>query len=170
MSVNQQKKLNTQESSPWESLGTVSRAHGLQGYFFLGGRRSPVENEYAGAPVRVCSEEGLLCHSVITAIKQVQQKSVILIEGLSDRSAVEIYRGCSIEVQPQNQDQRIGMKILDMESQEIGHVRAILDFGASEVVEVETPLSEQPVLIPYVEDYLVSKQVFHLQVPFDFFL
>ena len=126
-------------------VGAISGAHGMRGLVRLKsftaepadiGSYAPLEDE-AGTPVRLGLTGGQAGGALLARI-----------EGTEDRTAAEAMKGTRLYVprsalpEPDEDEwyhaDLVGLSVCDEEDRPLGTVRAVLDHGAGDVIEIET--------------------------------
>ncbi len=156
--------------SPLEA-GRVGRAHGLDGSFYVTGARPRLlaeggEVTIAGSVRRILRRAG------------VEQRPIVRLDGLDDRTAVEALRGESLTVAPAQAPslgegewwahELEGCAVLDGERQ-LGTVSRLLELPSCEVLEVRREDGRE-LLVPMVRDAVrdVDVAAGRIEVSLDF--
>jgi 16S rRNA processing protein RimM len=137
------------------ALAAVTGAHGVRGEVRLKLFTSGVESLTLYGEVQVGGAKRRLLE-----VRQSGRTPVARFEGVSDRAAAEALRGSLIEVDrsalpPLEEGEYyhadlIGLAVVDREDQQIGHVVAVENYGAGDLLEIEN-LGGQRSLVPYRE-------------------
>ncbi len=133
-------------NAPSTSLLKVARigaAHGLKGYvkchFMLDDLAlAELINPY-------CDRDGQQ-HYSLSLVGEAGKHSIISIEGVRDRTQAEALRGLELYIpadrlpQPDDDefyyDQLVGLEVVDASGALCGHVHAVHDFGAGDILEI----------------------------------
>lgn len=138
----------------WLNAGRVGRPHGLDGSFHVT-RANPTLLQL-GNSVRVAGRD-----------RRIERRAghenglILRLEGCPDREAAEAIRGQEILV-PRSQAPELGQEewwAEDLEgcavrdgSRPVGRVRRLLSLPSCEVLEVQRPSEDEPLLVPLVGD------------------
>lgn len=159
---------------PWRPptivVGRVGRAHGLDGAVHLDGHGGAV-------PLRAGQEVTLGgTRAVIVERRGTDQRPILRFDCASDRDAAEGLRGRDVEVpasalpEPGADDylhvDLIGCRVTSGD-REVGTVADVLVYPANDVLDIR---GEEPVLVPFAADVIVSVDVAarHIAIRDDF--
>lgn len=134
-------------------VAAIAAAHGVRGALKLKSFTAEPESAVAYGPV--CDEAG----RELFSLRQIGQAGATLIveaEGIRDRDAAEALRGMRLYVPRdrlpavEEEDEfyhadLLGLDVVDGEGRPLGTVRAIHDFGAGDLLEIEG--AGQPALV-----------------------
>jgi 16S rRNA processing protein RimM len=133
--------------------GAVGRAHGLDGSFYVTGARPRLLD--VGASVGLAGRSVAIVRRVGT-----EQRPIIRVQGVEDRSAAEALRGEPLTVSEHDAPplaegewwahELEGCAVFDG-ARRIGVVVRLLELPSCEALEVERE-GEQPLLVPMVKD------------------
>lgn len=140
---------------PMICLAQVTTAHGVRGALKLRCFTERPENVAAYGPL--CDERGRELFAVFVQ-RAVPGGAIVTAEGIADRDAAEALRGTRLYV-PRSRlpalepdefyhEDLVGLAVCDADAREIGRVRAVLDFGGGEMLEIETARGESE-LVPF---------------------
>lgn len=140
---------------PRIEAGRVGRPHGLDGSFYVTGARPRLLSQGAsvwidGQSMRIVAKRGL------------EERPIVRLEGVADRTAVEGLRGRTLAVERSQApdlgedewwaEELEGCEVLDGERR-VGSVRRMLELPSCEALEVVREESgDQPLLVPMVRD------------------
>jgi 16S rRNA processing protein RimM len=126
------------------ALAAVAGAHGVKGELRLKLFTDSIDNLKLHPTVYVGGEE----HE-IESIRAGTGGAIARIAGIADRSAAEALRGSLVEVDrsalPPLEDGEyyhadlIGLPCVDRDGRDVGHVAAVENYGASDLLEIEKP-------------------------------
>jgi 16S rRNA processing protein RimM len=94
----------------------------------------------------------------ISDVRIIKGQASVIIEGINDRDAAEALKGIELYISranlPDTDDDEyyhndlIGLAVLGQDGETIGAVKALYDFGAGDVIEIERP-GDPDVLLPF---------------------
>jgi 16S rRNA processing protein RimM len=135
------------------ALAAVAGAHGVKGELRLKLFTDSIDNLARHEAVYVGESERKL-----ESVRAGSFGAIVRLSGISDRSAAEALRGSLVEVErsalpPLEEDEYyhadlIGLQCVDAEGREVGRVIAVENFGAGDLLEVETAEGKHS-LIPF---------------------
>ena len=135
------------------ALAAVAGAHGVKGELRLKLFTDSIDNLKRYGTVFIGGAERKL-----ESVRPVSSGAVARIEGISDRSAAEALRGSLVEVDraalPSLEEGEyyhadlIGLPCIDAQGRELGKVVAVENYGAGDLLEVETDGGKRS-LIPF---------------------
>ncbi len=101
---------------------------------------------------------------VLKFVRMHKNSLICEIEGISDRSQAEKLQGTMLCIEkdqlPQLEDDEYyyeeltGLKVLDMQDQILGHVKAVQDFGGGTMLDVMLELERRSIYIPFTETFV----------------
>jgi 16S rRNA processing protein RimM len=151
--------------------GAVGRAHGLDGSFYVTGARPRL--------LDVGMSVGLAGRSVeIVRRAGTEQRPIVRVQGVEDRSAAEALRGEPLTVSEQDAPaleegewwahELEGCAVFDG-ARRVGVVVQLLELPSCEALEVERE-GEQPLLVPMVKDAIrcMAVQQRRIEIDMDF--
>jgi 16S rRNA processing protein RimM len=135
------------------ALAAVAGAHGVKGELRLKLFTDSVDNLKRHGTVFLGGEERKL-----ESVRSASPGAIARIVGVTDRSGAEALRGSLIEVDrsalpPLEEGEYyhadlIGLTCVDRDGREIGQVAAVENFGAGDLLDIETPDGKRS-LIPF---------------------
>src|SRR3954454_12672848 len=135
------------------ALAAVAGAHGIKGEFRLKLFSDSLESLSRHDELYVAGAKRRL-----VVIRESGRTAVARCEGVDDRSAAEALRGALVEVDrsalPPLEDGEyyysdlVGLAAVDPDSKPIGKVAAVENYGAGDLLEIETPAGKRS-LIPF---------------------
>jgi 16S rRNA processing protein RimM len=135
------------------ALAAVAGAHGVKGELRLKLFTDSVENLKRHPTVIVGGVERKM-----ESVRAASSGAVVRIEGVADRSAAEALRGSLVEVDRSSlppleegeyyHSDLIGLACVDKEGRELGQVTAVENYGAGDLLEVESSGGKRS-LIPF---------------------
>ncbi len=145
----------------WIKLGTIGKAHGLRGAFFISGRDTPIPKSYKTLRVGTSPEDSRACDILETRMQG--DRPVLILSIASDRTAIETMTGQALWVERQSVTidetkeylwhDLIGRQVLDDAGTTLGVVETLYNTGATDVLTVLGPRGKR-VDIPLVGTYL----------------
>lgn len=145
-----------ESSDRFVPLAIIRHAHGVRGEVKVASLSNPPEAFLNHA---LHSAEGTKFKLTRTGT---QPKYVICrIEGITDRTGAEAARGTTLGVMrstlPEDADdvvfadELIGLRVINDASEEIGIIRDIVNYGASDIVVINTPTGE--LMLPFTHQF-----------------
>jgi 16S rRNA processing protein RimM len=142
------------------AVGNIATAHGIRGEISVAPLTDFPERLAAGSLVLLETPLGELSERRILGVRGHQDRLLILLEGVPDRTAAEALRGGRLCVRdsdlpslPAGQvwiHELAGMAVLTEQGEEVGTVHEVLETGGERLVlDVRGPRGE--VLVPYAE-------------------
>jgi 16S rRNA processing protein RimM len=141
--------------------GRVGRPHGLDGSFYVTG--APPRLLALGAVVIVAGHEAAIVRRAGT-----EQRPIVRLDGVEDRSAAEELRGLELTVQATHAPalsegewwahELEGCEVFDSERR-LGTVARLIELPSCEALEVELENGGEPLLVPLVKDAITLVQV-----------
>jgi 16S rRNA processing protein RimM len=135
------------------ALAAVAGAHGVKGEVRLKLFTDSIENLKRHPSVFVGGVE-----RKIESVRAASSGAVVRIDGVADRSAAEALRGSLVEVDRSSlppleegeyyHSDLIGLACVDKEGRELGQVTAVENYGAGDLLEVESSGGKRS-LIPF---------------------
>jgi 16S rRNA processing protein RimM len=135
------------------ALAAVAGAHGVKGEVRLKLFTDNIENLKRHPSVFVGGVE-----RKIESVRAASSGAVVRIDGVADRSAAEALRGSLVEVDRSSlppleegeyyHSDLIGLACVDKEGRELGQVTAVENYGAGDLLEVESSGGKRS-LIPF---------------------
>ena len=146
----------------WLQIGTVGQASGLNGAFQLASRSGALDADLTGLAVFIgaTATKGLKCPIKSQAVKP--KKTILACTNILSRTAIELLRHQPVWLS--NKDlivdhrseylwsELIGLCVISSDSQVLGTISKIENFGASDIVELESATG-QSLAIPLVATY-----------------
>ena len=148
-------------------VGRISKAHGVRGEVAVEVRTDEPEKRFTvGARLALRGKHpGLPAVATVSAVRQHQERLLLTIEEIVDRTAAEAARGALLYVDlaadeaPDDPEefydhQLVGLAALDTTGRAIGTVAEVLHHGAQDLLVIATPDREgatSEVLVPFVE-------------------
>lgn len=140
-------------------LGAIAGAHGVRGAVRI--KPFTAEPESVGSYGELSDESGQRRFSL--QVLGVSKGMVIAkLSGVEDREAAEALRGLRLYVartalpDPEEDEfyhaDLIGLPVETEDGQPFGRVRALYDFGAGDVIEVDPAAGGQPVVLPFTRE------------------
>src|SRR5262245_41140030 len=146
-------------------LGAVIAAHGTKGEVRVKTFTLTPENVRAYGPLMTDDGRSLTIAS-LRATKP--GEAVVHFDGISDRNAAEALRGAQLSVArealpaPEADEfyhaDLIGLPVEDVAHAALGTVRAIHNFGAGDVMEIQTPTGATE-FVPFTDDIVVKVEL-----------
>jgi 16S rRNA processing protein RimM len=127
------------------SIGKVGRAHGLDGSFFVEGASERVGAFAVGAVVRVGDDS----YEIVASKRGSQGRPVIRLDRPVPRGATLSVPRDSLPELPGDEYyafELVGLVVVEEGGRELGRVRAVLDYPANDVLELDSGAS-----LPLVE-------------------
>lgn len=165
-------------------IGTVGKAHGLQGAFFVFGRIEPFPDGLHQVAIRDPQSKSRQLQSRKIKWSRIQNgRLVTAIEGIDSRNTVEVLKGAPILCQRKDLtidedeeffwDDLIGRKIEDSEGLYMGKIASVNNYGASDIIEIHNDAKQFlsiPLVSAYVSmDFSLDDQPIRLLVPAETF-
>lgn len=133
-------------AAEWVALGAFTQPHGVSGRIKVKSFTDP-EDDFANHPL-LTDESGTSYKLKITG--HTQGMVIVAIEGVTDRNQAELLRGKKIgvarvtlpELKSPSQyytDDLIGMLVKDTAGEVFGNVIAVVNYGASDILEIRRP-------------------------------
>jgi 16S rRNA processing protein RimM len=136
-------------------LGVIIGARGVNGEVRIKTFTETPEDITAYGPLR--NESGQRVFE-ITDVRVIKGQASVIIEGVADRDAAEALKGIELYISraelPDTDDDEyyhndlIGLAVLGQGGEAIGNVKALYNFGAGDVIEIERP-EDTDVLLPF---------------------
>lgn len=142
----------------WTMIGKVGKPHGLRGLFYVSGRCDLLDEDYREVVVGPDPNKGKA--DLISCYQIIKNRAVIALASYRDRTAVEAILGQSLWAEEVEQgdhefDHLIDQPLLDCNGVLLGHVRAVYNYGASDVLEIYFD-GKGTLDVPYVPSYFVD--------------
>ena len=163
-------------------LGTVGRALGLQGSFYISGRDEPIPA--AVAIIKIGNKLEIAKDAEIIAMSWQNDRAVIRCSLAGDRTSAELLRGMAIWAEAAKisvDDSKefllkdlVGRSVIDVDGNIMGTVQDVVRMPASVNLVVLRPDASANVDIPMISDYVEmnferGSNVLRLTVPADTF-
>jgi 16S rRNA processing protein RimM len=138
-------------------IGTVGRAHGLDGSFHLNGYGGAVPLE-PGMPLRVGERD-----AVAEARKGTTERPLLRLDIAGDRTAAEELRGLDVTVDaallpPLDEDEYLHVDLIGCavvaEERELGSVTAVHEYPANDVLELDGGE-----MLPFVDEVVLEVDI-----------
>ncbi len=139
----------TPESSPKSSLfcaAVVTSAHGVAGHVKVKCFLEDPSHLKTFSPF--LNENGEEAYAVAKVISQDQDVLIVTLQGVADRNQAESLKGAKLMLSPDRLPELsedtyyhkdlIGLSVKSFKGQSLGHVQAVYNFGAGELLEVRT--------------------------------
>jgi len=104
----------------------------------------------------------------ISDLRVIKGQASVIIEGVADRDAAEALKGIELYVSraelPETEEDEyyhsdlIGLAVFGLDDAEIGLVKALYDFGAGDVIEIERP-DAADVLLPFNAEMVTNVNI-----------
>jgi len=134
----------------------ITSAHGLQGHVKVKCFLENPRDLKAYSPF--CNPEGEPVYKITKVLSQTQEMATISLEGIKDRTQAEALKGTELMVprerlKPLTEDtfyhqDLIGLSVHSPQGTRIGHVYALHNFGAGDILEVQT-LEDKLIMLPF---------------------
>ena len=160
-------KLNKQEKDNLICVGSIGKARGLKGEFFLNSFCSPKENilNYSNFII----ENNEVSEFKIKYVKKANTKFISKINNIDDIENIKNLTNLKIFIKKEDLPkltsgevywhELINMKVIDRDSDDIlGIVKDLKNFGANDCLEVfstDESIDNKNRLIPYVKDKII---------------
>ena len=148
----------------WIAFGSVGKAHGLKGAFFL--KTNDNRSDWPGyKDLRlVTPKEILKClatkHFVSSGHLALQLDCIGSLEVAEQLRGAELYVHRS-EIRLDTGEtlvaDLVGLSVRDENGREWGKIASVVSFGAQQNLEIEVPGRSETVLFPYVESFVTSE-------------
>lgn len=146
-------------------LGAIAGAHGIRGEVKVKTFTETPEKFGAYGPLH--SEDGRIF--VVESVRTVAPDgAVVRFKGIADRTSAEALRGIELFVAraalPKTAAEEfyhadlVGLSVEDEEGRLIGHVRAVHNFGAGDVIAIEKPDGGE-ILLPFTREFVPRVEV-----------
>ncbi|MFM9941947.1 MAG: ribosome maturation factor RimM [Hyphomicrobiaceae bacterium] len=161
-------------------LGRIKAAHGIRGEVLVTSFADVPEDVAAYGPL--ASKDGKR-HFELSVIRVTPKGVVVRIKGVNDRNAVEALRGTELYVArdqlPAPEDgvfyhsDLIGLDAVAPDGTAIGHIIAVDNFGAGDLVEIRLAGSNKTEFVPFTDacvpsvDLVASRVTVVLPTPSD---
>jgi 16S rRNA processing protein RimM len=149
--------------------GRVGRPHGLDGSFYVTGARPRLLS--LGTVVAVGSRDAAIVRRSGT-----DQRPIVRLEGIEDRSGAEELRGLELTVQVAQAPvlgegewwahELEGCEVFDGD-RHVGTVMRLIELPSCEALEVRAPEGREPLLVPMVKDAIRSVEVARARIEVD---
>lgn len=142
----------------WIKIGTVGKAHGLRGAFFISGRQSPPEGKVTILKIGHDIDSARIFEACQVSAQSGRTR--VMTQEISNRDLLEEFKGmgiwCSRDELEVDEDELlwgdlIGCKVLDNNSTSLGEVKSVENFGASDILCIEQ--DSKQLMVPLVEAY-----------------
>jgi len=140
-------------------LGAVAGAHGVRGEVRI--KPFTAEPESVGSYGELSDESGERRFS-LQVLGVAKGMVIARLTGVEDRNAAEALRGLRLYVaraalpEPEEDEfyhaDLIGLRVETEDERLFGRVRALYDFGAGDVIEIEPLAGGQPVVLPFTRE------------------
>ena len=140
-------------------VGQIGTAHGLRGEVRL---RAFTEDPMAVAMLGPLESEDGSRRFDVEAVRPAKDHLVARLSGVGDRTAAEALRNVRLYARrdrlpdPEDDDtfyhaDLIGLSVLDPNGAELGRITALHNFGAGDILEIQTIDPGEPVLLPFTK-------------------
>ena len=146
-------------------MGAVIAAHGTKGEVRVKTFTLAPDNLAAYGPLSTDDGRSLSVASLRTGKPG---EAIVRFDGVGDRNAAEALRGCQLSVPrtalpaPDADEfyhaDLVGLEVEDSASVSLGRIRALHNFGAGDVMEVETPAGATE-FIPFNSDIVLKVEI-----------
>lgn len=153
-------------ASQFVIVGKISSAYGIKGWVNIYSYTDPVTNILDYQPWYLSARQrGQEWRPVKIVNGRAHGKNVVAqIEGCNDRNQAELYRGLEIAIhrdqlpEPEENEHYwvdlVGLKVVNLQGQELGIVDSLMETGANDVLVVK---GNKEHLIPYVQDEFIKQ-------------
>jgi 16S rRNA processing protein RimM len=160
------------DRAPELQAGRVGRPHGLDGSFYVTGPRPRLLT--LGTSVTVAGRIAAIVRRAGT-----EQRPIVRLRGVEDRSAAEALRGHALTVEPRQAPalaegewwahELEGCEVVDGDRL-LGIVSRLIELPSCEALEVKRPEGGEPLLVPMVKDAIrrVEPSEGRIEVNLDF--
>ncbi|MEZ4742206.1 MAG: ribosome maturation factor RimM [Bdellovibrionota bacterium] len=146
----------------WLQIGIVGKPYGLRGAFYISGREEPLQMTFSEVSIGKVPSTGYTARILIQKVHN--SRSLLTVEGLIDRTAIERYVGEKVWVLAEELvfdeaseylwKDLIGKNVLDVNGKIIGEVCSVNNHGASDIVGIANEKGET-LELPFVPTYFV---------------
>jgi len=165
----------------WLRIGKVGRTHGLAGDFFVADRQGPLPATLESVALGL--EADAAQHFSVARLWTRQERVGLRLRGLASPESVSDLVGLPIwarrEALPIDENSEyfwadlIGKQVVDVAGADVGIVRQVMNFGASDIVELERT-DGMHAAIPLVSAYFemsfkATDETLNLTVPLSIF-
>lgn len=135
----------------WKKIGKIGLPQGLNGAFYLVGDR---QTEPSASSIVIGDDPSCGIPAAIESQKNQQGQWVLKIRGIDGRMALQALRGQSLWIEVgENTEQNLeGVRILDSNGDSVGKIVAVTNYGASDIVVIESE-AKGLIDLPLIEDY-----------------
>ena len=166
------KTSDSQIEERWVCLGVIMVPHGIQGEVKLKSFTQDPKQVGAYGPLFLDNHEDKLTILKLRSPKVISRETIFVarFKEVEDRETAQLLTGQKLYVLKDKLPQLvepdafyfedlIGLKILSTTQKEIGHVLAVFDFGAGEILELELEGYKETVMVPFLKEWVVEINV-----------
>lgn len=163
---------DSQNQERWVCLGVIMAPHGIQGDVKLKSFTQDPKKIGAYGPLFLDNHEDKLTLLKLRSPKVISRETIFVtrFKEVEDRETAQLLTGQKLyvlkdklpeiaEVDAFYFEDLIGLKILSTTQQEVGHVLAVFDFGAGEILELELEGYKETVMIPFLKEWVAEINV-----------
>jgi len=139
--------------------GVITAAHGLHGHVKVKCFLENPQTFKSSSPF--CNERGEPLYKVIKVLSQAHDILTISLEGIQDRTQAEALKGTLLmaprdRLKPLTDDtfyhqDLMGLAVQSSDGEPLGHVHALHNFGAGDIIEIKTQEGSL-VMLPFTHD------------------
>lgn len=161
LTVKQHSKSQSSLSQRWVKIGTVGKAHGLQGAFFVSGRDGSLDPTIQ--QVRIGPALDKSKPYKVLASRMQAARPLVQCEDVTSRDAAESLCNLGLwclrhEISLDDDseylwDDLMGRTLYDKDEVSMGEISAVVNYGATDIIEVRDPKGRS-LSIPFVDAYI----------------
>jgi len=166
---------NNRQSPERIVVGRVRKPHGVRGEVAVEVFSDVVERFEVGGRLVARMLGGEVRTVIVASTRPHAQLRLLRFEGCEDRAAAELMRAAILEVDCSHVPpaapgafyyyELVGCRCVDRRSGVLGRVMDVIEDGGGLLLELESPRGR--LLIPFVQDYLVSVDIGHGVIELD---
>jgi|GEM_PF-547726 len=156
----------------WVCLGVIMGAHGIQGEVKLKSFTQDPKQIGAYGPLFLDNHEDKLALLKLRSPKVISRETIFVarFKEVEDRETAQLLTGQKLYVLKDKLpelaepdafyfEDLIGLKILSTTQKEVGHILAVFDFGAGEILELELEGYKESVMVPFLKEWVAEINV-----------
>tara|TARA_R110002095_G_scaffold180791_1_gene158239 strand:- start:717 stop:1385 length:669 start_codon:yes stop_codon:yes gene_type:complete len=153
-------------------LGVIMAPHGIQGEVKLKSFTQDPKQIGAYGPLFLDNHEDKLTLLKLRSPKVISRETIFVarFKEVEDRETAQLLTGQKLFVTKDKLpklaepdafyfEDLIGLKILSTTQKELGHVSAVFDFGAGEILELELEGYKESVMVPFLKEWVAEINV-----------
>jgi 16S rRNA processing protein RimM len=153
----------------WVCLGVIMAPHGIQGEVKLKSFTQDPKQVGAYGPLFLDNHEDKLTVLKLRSPKVISRETIFVarFKEVDDRETAQLLTGQKLFVLKDKLpkiaetdafyfEDLVGLKTLSTAQKEVGHILAVFDFGAGEILELELDGYQETVMVPFLKEWVAD--------------